>query len=99
MKKFHGVTLHRQRLYSEPTLRKLITRSQYLRRLGIKLELRWVPRHSRIKGNERADADRFVSLDEGLQLINPKPYEDKSVDRTEGDQNNDSLEEADCIAQ
>jgi ribonuclease HI len=59
-------------------LRKLITRSQYLRRLGVRVELRWVPGHARVEGNERADkAARRAAKngvdsnvpDEGLELV------------------------------
>lgn len=65
-------------------LRKLITRSQYFGRLGISVELRWVPAHSGVEGNERADAaarsaatddsagpgfTNGVYLDEALRLI------------------------------
>lgn len=65
-------------------LRKLITRSQYFRRIGISIELRWVPSHSGVEGNIRADRaarsaaeddsggpgfTNGVYLDEGLHLI------------------------------
>lgn len=65
-------------------LRKLITRSQYFCKLGISVELRWVPAHSGVEGNVRADraarsaaADdsggpgftNGVYLDEALHLI------------------------------
>lgn len=65
-------------------LRKLITRSQYFSKLGISVELRWVPAHSGVEGNVRADraarsaaADdsggpgftNGVYLDEALHLI------------------------------
>jgi ribonuclease HI len=65
-------------------LRKLITRSQYFGKLGISVELRWVPAHSGVEGNTRADtaarsaaADdsagpgftNGVYLDEALRLI------------------------------
>lgn len=65
-------------------LRKLITRSQYFCKLGISVELRWVPAHSGVEGNIRADraarsaaADdsggpgftNGVYLDEALRLI------------------------------
>lgn len=68
-------------------LRKLITRSQHFGRLGISVELRWVPAHSGVEGNERADtaarsaaADdsagpgftNGVYLDEALRLIELK---------------------------
>lgn len=65
-------------------LRKLITRSQYFCRIGISIELRWVPAHSGVEGNIRADRaarsaaeddsagpgfTNGVYLDEGLHLI------------------------------
>lgn len=65
-------------------IRKLVTRSQYFGKLGISVELRWVPAHSGVEGNERADtaarsaaADdsagpgftNGVYLDEALRLI------------------------------
>lgn len=84
----------RQHIFSEEWLsretnsviRKLITRSQYFGKLGISVELRWVPAHSGVEGNERADtaarsaaADdsagsgftNGVYLDEALRLIEP----------------------------
>lgn len=82
----------RQRIFSEAwlrsehnsVLRKLITRSQYFGRIGIPIELRWVPSHSGVEGNMRADRaarsaaeddsggpgfTNGVYLDEGLHLI------------------------------
>lgn len=65
-------------------LRKLITRSQYFSQLGISVELRWVPAHSGVEGNVRADRaarsaaqddsggpgfTNGVYLDEALHLI------------------------------
>lgn len=35
--------------------RRIITRSQYLQRLSVQLEIRWVPGHADIKGNRYAD--------------------------------------------
>lgn len=82
----------RQRTFSEERLRserdsvvrKLITRSQYFCRIGISIELRWVPAHSGVDGNIRADraaqsaaeddsgGPGFINgvyLDEGLHLV------------------------------
>ena len=66
-----------QRLRGNPIVRKLITRSQYLNSLGVKVELCWVPGHSHVEGNERAHVaarvaaspDLGICLDEGLQMI------------------------------
>lgn len=79
-------TLSEEWLHGEPNsvLRKLITRSQYFCRIGISIELRWVPSHSGVEGNIRADRaarsaaeddsggpgfTNGVYLDEGLRLI------------------------------
>lgn len=79
-------TFSQQSLQNERNLvlRKLITRSQYFCKLGISVELRWVPAHSGVEGNIRADiaarsaaADDSVGrgvkngvyLDEALRLI------------------------------
>lgn len=65
-------------------IRTLVTRSQHFGKLGISVELRWVPAHSGVEGSERADtaarsaaADdsagtgftNGVYLDEALRLI------------------------------
>jgi ribonuclease HI len=66
------------RLRTDPISCKFITRSQYLRRTGVHLELRWVPGHSKVEGIIRANTaarhaamnqDIGVPLDEGLRLI------------------------------
>ena len=69
------------RLHGDPIVRKLVTRSQYLRSLGVEVEIRWVPSHSGVMGNIRADAAarsaawrtpgiaEGVYLDEGLRMI------------------------------
>ncbi|KAL7926875.1 hypothetical protein ACQKWADRAFT_278862 [Trichoderma austrokoningii] len=63
---------------NDPFKRKIITRSQQLRRLGIRPELRWVPGHAKVDGHNRADRAAYlaansqgitVPLDEGLRLI------------------------------
>ena len=63
----------RQRTFSEEwlrsdvnsVLRKLVTRSQYFGKLGISVELRWVPAHSGVEGNIRADrAARSAAVDD-----------------------------------
>ena len=69
------------RLHGDPIARKLVTRSQYLRTLGVEVEIRWVPSHSGVVGNIGADAAarsaawrtpgiaEGVYLDEGLRMI------------------------------
>lgn len=81
MEKFRCNSLAERRLRSDPIVRKLVTRSQYLRGLGVEVEIRWVPAHSGVEGNVRADfaarsaAWRLpgiaegVYLDEGLRMI------------------------------
>lgn len=67
------------RLCSDPVLCKLITRSQYLVRIGVEVELRWIPRRPSVGGHKRAEATarntatsyvlglaKGVHLDEGL---------------------------------
>lgn len=63
----------RQRTFSEEwlqselnlVLRKLVTRSQYFSKIGISVELRWVPAHSGVEGNIRADrAARSAAQDD-----------------------------------
>lgn len=78
---FRCTSLAEGRLRSDPIVRKLVTRSQYLRGLGVEVEIRWVPAHSGVKGNIRADAAarsaawrlpgiaEGVYLDEGLRMI------------------------------
>lgn len=65
-------------LGDRPVIRKLVTRSQYLHRHGVEIELHWVPGHARVEGNRRAHAaaqeaattpNLGVSLDEGLLLM------------------------------
>ncbi|KAL7786300.1 hypothetical protein V8C37DRAFT_392565 [Trichoderma ceciliae] len=66
------------RLRDDPIARRIITRSQYLARAGVQLELRWVPGHSQVEGHALADSaaryaaknqDIGVLLDEGLRLM------------------------------
>lgn len=64
-------------LRTDSVRRKLITRSQYLRQLGVRVDVRWVPAHAKVEGNERADAAarragkgvHEVVPDEGLEMI------------------------------
>lgn len=75
------ISLTEGRLRGDPIVRKLVTRSQYLHGLGVEVEIRWVPGHSGVEGNVRADAAARsaawripgladgVYLDEGLQMI------------------------------
>lgn len=88
VKELRSRTFREESLHSElevnSVIRKLITRSQYFRKLGISVELHWVPAHSGVEGNVRADRaarnaaqdDRAgpgltkgVYLDEALRLI------------------------------
>jgi ribonuclease HI len=68
----------KSQMCSDPIISKIITRSQRLRQVGVHLELRWVPGHSKVEGNVVADRaaylaaktpDTNVSIDEGLRLI------------------------------
>ncbi|KAM0259970.1 hypothetical protein ACHAQJ_003063 [Trichoderma viride] len=85
-------------LRNDPIVCKLITRSQHLRRIGVQLELRWVPSRSKVEGHTRADKvakyaaknpDIGVRLDEGLRLIE---MEAASNTTTKKDQNKICLE-------
>lgn len=79
--KFQRTSPSEGRVYGNPIVRKLVTRSQYLRSLGVEVEIRWVPGHSGVEGNIRADAAarsaawhcpgvaEGVYLDDGLRLI------------------------------
>lgn len=79
--KFQRTSPSEGRVHNDPIVRKLVTRSQYLRILGVEVEIRWVPGHSGVEGNVRADAAarsaawRYpgiaegVYLDEGLRII------------------------------
>lgn len=79
--KFQRTSPSEGRVYNDPIVRKLVTRSQYLRSLGVEIEIRWVPGHSGVEGNIRADAAarsaawrcpgiaNGVYLDEGLRII------------------------------
>lgn len=91
---FRRDSLGEGRLRSDPIVRKLVTRSQYLRGLGVEVEIRWVPSHSGIEGNVRADAAAQsaawrcpgiadgVYLDEGLRMIElGLPKKDESMDK------------------
>lgn len=83
----------RQRTFSEEwlrselnsVLRKLIIRSQYFRKLGISVELRWVPAHSGVEGNIRADrAARSAAQDDsGGPSIANGVYLDEALDSIE----------------
>jgi hypothetical protein len=75
--RYEALTEHRM-LDGDCDLGKPITRSQYLRRLGVQVELRWDPAHARVEGNEREDAaarcaandeDYSIIRDEGLDLV------------------------------
>lgn len=77
-------------------LRKLVTRSQCFSKLGISVELRWVPAHSGVEGNVRADRaarsaaqddsggpgfTNTVYLDEALHLMELEVTEKGREDR------------------
>ncbi|KAL6876737.1 hypothetical protein J3F83DRAFT_726909 [Trichoderma novae-zelandiae] len=53
--KLQSKTIAKSPLLDDPVIRELIAVSQYLRRNGIELELRWVPGHSLNEGNTLAN--------------------------------------------
>jgi ribonuclease HI len=58
-----------QMLTDDLVIRKVITRSQYLRQLAVRMELHWVPGHSGVEGNKREDAAAHLTAiksDDGL---------------------------------
>lgn len=75
---------------------KLVTRSQYLStKLGLEVELRWIPGHAKVEGNVRAaraarssTADdcarrvcaKGVCVDETLRLIFPEEVTGKGIE-------------------
>lgn len=76
--KHKSVAFPRSQLQSNAVYRRIVTRSQYLRKLGVQVQLRWIPGHTRIRGNERAhNRARYavkhrklgIARDEGLELI------------------------------
>ncbi|KAF2650867.1 hypothetical protein K491DRAFT_720395 [Lophiostoma macrostomum CBS 122681] len=80
--KFRTSNPTQSQISRDPIMCRLVTRSQYLRSLGIEVELRWVPGHAGVKGNKRAHAmarhavlraDQFIEADEGLQLMGFNP--------------------------
>jgi ribonuclease HI len=97
------VVLTEHRLRHDPVVRKLVTRSQYLRGYGVEVELRWVPGHSLIEGNVRADAaaryarmnsDLGVAVDEGLRLI-----EIEAMGKNNGQQQRSAIQMVDVNGQ
>lgn len=85
-KKSVGRTVVKTQICGNPNICKLITRSQYLRRIGVDLELCWVPGHSKVEGNDRAhQAAKLAakvqgitsSVDEGPRWIELKVSNDK----------------------
>ncbi|RFU75554.1 tick transposon [Trichoderma arundinaceum] len=57
-------------LLGDPIIHKLITRSQYLRRIGVQLELRWVPGHSKVEGNALADTEaRYAAKNQDIGVL------------------------------
>lgn len=65
-------------LTGDPYLGKIVTRSQYLHQLDVRVEVHWVPAHEGVEGNELADkaamraasgVDSVVTRDEGLGLL------------------------------
>lgn len=94
IERFRRESLGEGRLRSDPIVRKLVTRSQFLCGLGVEVEIRWVPSHSGVEGNVRADAAaqsaawRYpgiadgVYLDEGLRMIELElPKKDASMEK------------------
>lgn len=76
--KHKGVAFPRSQLQGNAVYRKIVTRSQYLGNLGVQVQLRWIPGHTNIMGNERAhQRARYAAKhrklnmvrDEGLELI------------------------------
>ncbi|KAL7939475.1 hypothetical protein V8C35DRAFT_326484 [Trichoderma chlorosporum] len=62
LNKLRGCTNTDVRLLRDPSLRSIVTTSQYLHHIGVQLELHWVPGHSHVDGNCRADkAARFAA--------------------------------------
>lgn len=56
LQKLQNVSYTEKQLEGNAVARRIITRSQYLQRVGVHLEIRWVPGHAGIQGNCYADA-------------------------------------------
>ncbi|KAH8770885.1 hypothetical protein F5883DRAFT_666319 [Diaporthe sp. PMI_573] len=80
MNKVSNIELTALQLESMPSLEKLITRSEYLRHLGVEVELRWSPRLQSEGSKQAEGASRRAatshgacksgdSLDDGLQIL------------------------------
>ncbi|KAL7956109.1 hypothetical protein V8C34DRAFT_326440 [Trichoderma compactum] len=58
---------------SDPLLRQIVTMSQYFHFNGVQVELRWVPGHSHVEGNCRANAAaRYAANHQDVGMLLPK---------------------------
>ncbi|KAL7908619.1 hypothetical protein GGI35DRAFT_407618 [Trichoderma velutinum] len=61
------------RLLCDPLMRQIMAISQYFCYNGVQVELRWVPGHSRVEGNERADAAaRYAAEHQDVGMLLPE---------------------------
>lgn len=55
LQRLQHVSYTEKQLQGNSIARRIITRSQYLQRLGVQLEIRWVPGHAGVQGNHYAN--------------------------------------------
>jgi ribonuclease HI len=73
LQKLQNVSYTEKQLEGNAVARRIITTSQYLQRVGVHLEIRWIPGHAGIQGNCYADTAARAMARSGAKCEEEEP--------------------------